>query len=520
MNTHTQLLTLLFLLNSLTFSVFAQAPPPSISVASNTNGLVQYNIQNAGTDTQVFTLFGDGTFSLQKDPKHKFVSSSIPYTTEAWFLKPYDPNIPPKRTVTVNVSGTGSTYQNPVPKMSGNLDLFTSWSTAKGYETFYIIAFKNTNSTLQSGCIEFEYDTDQITVNTEGIKVYNNWLSNEQVFTLNPFNIKKIKWSFNGLASGETRYVYIPITPNNNIGDIVNINYRLDCSITGNISKSSSFVVQKHPHDPNSKTVSTACILSNYNQEQFLEYTVRFFNDGESFAENVYIEDLLTSKLDVSSIEVIDSEYNNYETQIIPNLSDAEYPNILMINFKGLNLPGTQQINGDNEFYTYEEASTYIKFRIKAEPGLNDGGFIKNRVGIIFDDQPVIYTGYANTFIAYECISSQRVNSTSSGELTGEASVVKKRDGINIEEDLLLKAYPNPFTDRLRITLDFNKERPENFLLKIIDYSGNVVKELYHNKESVKTFQHTFHFKSLPKGLYLVVLQTGQKTVTKKIINY
>jgi hypothetical protein len=72
----------------------------------------------------------------------------------------------------------------------------------------------------------------------------------------------------------------------------------------------------------------------------------------------------------------------------------------------------------------------------------------------------------------------------------------------------MLKIYPNPVKDILRI------ESSEPIAtINLIDIHGRVIKTMQSNNE---TFD--FAVSQLPPGIYFIVIETGQKTTTRKII--
>ena len=335
------------------FQAFNSFSQDSVSILSNANGLVQYNIQTTTPNTHVFTLFGDGYFSIQNQPVHKFAQAPNGYSTETYFAKPYHPNLPPSKIVETGGIGTGSTYVNPPMNMFGEVDLLTSWAPAYQFENFFIIAFRNLGQSAQTGCVELHFKDAEINVNTPNIKVYNNWVYNLQISASSEpgFN-KKLTWDFSNLLN-ETRFVYIPANVLSQIGSEVTllVNKKVGCNAIGN-RRTVNFLVRAAPHDPNFIRVNKDCI-SPTNPEQRLEYTIGFFNDGHYFANDVYLINHLPPLLRSTSANIIDYEY-------LPSSSLSE--NQLNISFLNIDLPGTNQVYPTA--FSYEDAFSYITYEI------------------------------------------------------------------------------------------------------------------------------------------------------------
>lgn len=86
----------------------------------------------------------------------------------------------------------------------------------------------------------------------------------------------------------------------------------------------------------------------------------------------------------------------------------------------------------------------------------------------------------------------------------------------NISDKLeALNIYPNPVENELGIS--FNMLKAENLKAELYSIDGQVSKGLMNEELSAGIFSRTFNVNELPTGIYLLKLQTGNATVTKKI---
>lgn len=147
--------------------------------------------------------------------------------------------------------------------------------------------------------------------------------------------------------------------------DSFDISYKLQCAF-----------------DPNDKMVAPARTCFNLTKpDEFLYYTIRFENLGNDFARNVYIWDTLSQKLDIESMEVLQSSH--------PFIQKIEN-RVLQISFSNIKLPAKWQDSLKNK--------GQITFRIKPAKNVIEGDIIFNTAAIFFDfNFPVITNTTMNT---------------------------------------------------------------------------------------------------------------------------
>lgn len=109
-----------------------------------------------------------------------------------------------------------------------------------------------------------------------------------------------------------------------------------------------------------------------------LQYRVRFENMGNAAAETVYVMDTLSQHLDINSVVPVTASH----TMNISLLHDGGY-DIIRFDFPNIMLADSSQ---------HEDNKGMFVFNINARNGLPDDTHIKHRVGIYFDDNPVVMT--------------------------------------------------------------------------------------------------------------------------------
>ncbi|MFN0030548.1 MAG: FG-GAP-like repeat-containing protein [Flavobacteriales bacterium] len=141
-------------------------------------------------------------------------------------------------------------------------------------------------------------------------------------------------------------------------------------------------------YDPNDKQVSpqgfspSAYVLN----ETQLEYTIRFQNTGNATAQDVIIQDQLSTNLDFATLQV----------------SGTSHPMVLQLADDGLVHFHFQNIMLPDSGADYLGSMGYVKYRIDMQPELQPGTTIQNTAHIFFDTNPAITTNTTLSTI-YTC---------------------------------------------------------------------------------------------------------------------
>lgn len=164
------------------------------------------------------------------------------------------------------------------------------------------------------------------------------------------------------LAAGDTVHTSISVSPTT--GDLVPSNN----SISRVDTVRTSF-------DPNDIAVQPAGYILPCTQ---LEYRVRFENTGNDTAHNISVVDTLPADVDPSTLEIVSASH----AMVLSVVNDG-INNIARFDFPAINLLDTSHHAMCNGMFI---------FRIKATSTVPDGTVIPNRVGIYFDENPVVMT--------------------------------------------------------------------------------------------------------------------------------
>jgi hypothetical protein len=368
-------------------------------------------------------------------------------------------------------SGTQTLYF-PITLVSGYNDVAVSIVSVSpprpGFNYTNKIIYRNLGVATTSGQVSFTKDANVAitSVSQPGI------VSNPTGFT----------YDFANLTPYETRSINvtmsIPVIPIVNINDVLINNATVsapsaDINISNNAFSNSQIVVASY--DPNDKMEShgNEIQFNQFAASDYLYYTIRFQNEGTANAISVKIEDLLDSKFDETSIQMISASHGYIMERI---------NNQIIWKFDYINLPPALS----NE----ELSKGYVCFKIKLKPGFAIGDIIPNTANIYFDTNPAIVT---NTF------NTQFVSLL--GNLVFETS------------NYLL--VPNPASNFVQVYLQNNSESIKSIV--IYDILGKKVKEV--NEVNSKEVQ--INTSDLSKGLYLVEITSDSfiKQIKKLVIN-
>lgn len=335
-----------------------------------------------------------------------------------------------------------------------------------GFNFWNTISYTNLGTTSTSGTLTFVKDSHLNIVNVSQSGIVNNATG----FT----------YSYSNLAPNETRNIYVtmsvPAIPAVNINDVLTNNATItagtnEVNLQNNYSSVSQIVVASW--DPNDKMEAHGeqILISNFTTNDYLYYTIRFENTGTASATNVILTDLLDSKLDETSIKMVEAS-NPYIL--------TRNNNLLTWYFNEINLP----VSIANTLI----GKGYVTFKIKPKTGYSVGDIIPNSASIYFDANPAIVTNTFNT----EFVSTLAINEF-------------------VSENFMI--YPNPTTGLITVA------SPDSALIKSIkvyDISGKLV---YHNHFN-DTILQTIDLSEINSGVYFMEIQDefNAKQIKKIIV--
>lgn len=412
---------------------------------ATTNGLTAADVNG---QYRFYTGLGAQTISLPASISNYFTVSPANYT--------------------FNFTTTGNTQTaNFCLTPNGNhpdleVILLPLYGARPGFDAGYQIIYKNKGNQTQSGSVTFNFEDSVL-----------DYVSSIPAFSSQAVN--QLTWNFTNLAPFESRSVYITLnvnspqeTPPVANGRLLHFQTAITSALTDetpldNAMNFTQLVVGSF--DPNDKTVVQGSQIGLSQTGDYLDYVIRFQNTGTAAAENIVIKDMLSDKLDWSTIQMISSSHPYRYTLTSGNKLEVFYQNI--------NLPAT----------AIDEPGShgYIAFKIKpkATVVLNDA--IQNRASIYFDFNFPILTNMVTTTVSNLGIDAY-------------------------QNAKLFSVYPNPTSGLLNIAMmddqSVRKVTITNLLGQNILTSENT----------------TIDISSLTKGTYYLKVETESGIVTQKII--
>lgn len=275
--------------------------------------------------------------------------------------------------------------------------------------------------------------------------------------------------------------VYVNVPTSYGMGlSIQSCGYVYPASGTDTILSNNFYCVEKQTntsYDPNDKTVepigigNIGGITTN---DSVLNYTIRFQNTGTSPAMNIAILDTISSKLDLSSLEILASSHA-YHVELLNG-------GILKFKFNDINLPDST----NNEPMSHG----FIAYRIHQKQGNTLGDEIKNSASIYFDfNSPVITNTTLNTIVSPTSV--HQINSTFSA----------------------IKVYPSPAQEEINVQVD--SKDYQTIKMSLLNLTGQTIQQQQFTRN--KSGMYTMHFNHVANGAYLMKIEGLQETHIQKI---
>lgn len=326
-----------------------------------------------------------------------------------------------------------------------------------GFETVYKIIISNKGSQKVSGQLVFNFNQSKMTFvsSTTPPDSQSAGNLNYNYVDLSPFHSKTI----------EARFL-MNIMPATNIGDLLEFTATAD--VPQDITPAdNSFVLKQHvvgSYDPNDIQVLEGPQISLAQKDDYLHYVIRFQNTGNYHAQRVSVKNVLDDQLDWSTLTL--EGYSHPNRAVISEGNNVEFI------FDAIYLPGS-----DDE----PNSHGYITYKIKPKSNVAVGDIFTNKAEIFFDYNPPIVTNTVDTEIVDQVLS------------TASVSVSQ------------IAVYPNPTTGLVYI------KSPEK--IKKITVHNMVGQQVLQNEN-----QSSIDFSSLPKAVYIMKVESGNKVHTSKVI--
>lgn len=288
-------------------------------------------------------------------------------------------------------------------------------------------------------------------------------------------------YTFTNLQPFETRTITVtmnvPTIPQVALGQLLETTASImpvagDINPSNNTSSSIQAIIGSY--DPNDKMESRGerILISEFGNNDYLYYTIRFQNTGTAAAEIVRIQDILDNQLDESTVEMIRASHN---------YSLDRVNNTLTWTFNNINLPHS----GANE----PASHGYVYFRVKPVAGFQVGDVIPNTASIYFDFNPAIVTNTVNS----EFVAAMGIE-----DITASAFTM----------------YPNPADKTVNLQLGNMADSIQS--VRVYDVTG---KTLYFNS-NLSAANTSIDVTQFGTGAYFVELVTGSniKAVKKLLV--
>jgi uncharacterized repeat protein (TIGR01451 family) len=404
------------------------------------------------------------------------------YITSVVLSNPYYTAVPP------STSSSFATYFNtdsvsfaiqPVP---GKRDLIIGavpvTPARPGFNLTYYINYKNTGTdTIANGQVFLRKDTRLTLVS-----------SNPAVTSTNG---DTIKWNYSNLKPQDSASITIILKvsqpPATNINDTL-LSMATINPVAGDLTPANDTAIIRQrvqgSYDPNDKSENLGGRISSAQVAggTFINYIIRFQNTGTDTAFNVTVRDTLDQNLQWNSFQMIAASHP-YTLQVNNQNRIAWY-------FNNLLLPDSNR----NEQLSHG----FIAYRIKPKPAMVEGDMVKNAAFIYFDYNLPIKT---NTQVT-------TVSNSIPDVVTGINS-----PSIDVSSMIL---YPNPTGDRIWLKV---KDRiAGKGILSLIDVNGRLLLKKQLGIISLSEFTTSIELSRLSPGIYTILLETGEKKYSQKLI--
>lgn len=352
---------------------------------------------------------------------------------------------------------------NTVPYSDVAVTVLANQSAVTGFNQQNTVVYANHGTSVANGTLTLSHSTN-VNLNTISESTA---VPTSTGFTFNYTNLQP-------LESRTIQFNYvIPTIPNVELGDLITTNVTINAASNEVNATNNSFTLNKiivGSYDPNDITESHGekIQFSNFTNDEFLYYTIRFQNTGTAAASFVSLINNLPAELNPDSLIMINSSHDYNLTR---------KGNKLHWFFDAINL-APESINND-------DSQGYVIFKVKPTAGFEVGTIIENTAEIYFDFNPAIIT---NTF---------------------STEFIAPLNNFQFQQtDFII--YPNPTNSVLNIQ---NKKNGVISNVNVIDLLG---KKLSSTTNQGNTL--SIDLSHLNAGIYFIEIFTENSKTTHKII--
>lgn len=426
---------------------------------------LEYQItHNSTTDRMIADLSGDYTIYLTEEDT---------YTITPQLENPTYFTISPTSLTVDTAIASNPTVQDFCITPNGTHDdveitIIPLELARPGFDTRYIIIYKNKGNTTLSGTVQLTFDdalmdlvtatpmTDAQAVNTSTWNYTN----------LTPFESRSIAFTMNINTPSEVPAV--------NGDDVLSFETVISPAVADETPDDNIMVLQQtvvNSYDPNDiRCLEGETVTTDYIDE-YVHYQIRFENTGTASAVNIAVRDIIDEvKFDISTLRPVASSH-----AMVTNIKNDNEVEFL---FENINLP-FDDANNDG----------YLVFKIKTVGTLVENDTFDNTASIYFDFNFPIVTNNAITLIANPLSVSEENLAT---------------ENITI--------YPNPTNE-----IAYIKTKESITAIEIRTLDGRLVQ---YDFTQTSNNQYEFNLSKIAAGIYLVNITTTNSKTTKKIIKY
>jgi uncharacterized repeat protein (TIGR01451 family) len=302
------------------------------------------------------------------------------------YTKPYQPYynvVPVSKVISHNTYFNSDVVNFALQPIAGKKDLQASivplTPARVGMPATYRVLYKNVGTeTVPSVKLTFVKNSKQTLVSTSP--------------SPSSTNQDTVVWNMPGLKPLDTSSVILVLKlgtpPASNINDVITVSAMID-PVAGDLTPEDDTIHLKQivvsSYDPNDKTELNdgSITAEQVAQGEWLSYLIRFQNTGTDTAFNITVTDTLDSKLDWTSLQMVEASN--------ANVLDIKEGNKLTWTFNNIKLVDSNR----NEPLSHG----YIQYRIRPKTSLSVGDVIHNTAFIYFDFNSPVKTNEQLTTI-------------------------------------------------------------------------------------------------------------------------
>lgn len=293
-------------------------------------------------------------------------------------------------------------------------------------------------------------------------------------------------WILSNMAPGECRKImwYMPVPSSAVIGETITgaakVNpINIDINPDNNCLDWTQIITASYdPNDKRNMVGETQWGGIIYEDDETMEYAIRFQNVGNDTAFTVVIQDTLdNAHLDVTTLRSFNS---SHDMQV-----EFEGTNVLTFRFENIMLVDSMT----NE----PESNGWVSFRIDRKPDLDFGTEIINQAAIYFDyNDPIITNEVVNVLTDIVKVFTLSTN------------------------EIQVKVIPTVTSENVLLEYELKNTSPVS--IQIYNVEGVLLKTNELGKRAAGIQQDILELKDISAGMYFIYLQTEEGSAVKRVI--